>query len=175
MYELDKKKFGAFVALLRREKGWTQRELAERLYISDKAVSKWETGASIPDTALLMPLAELLGVSVTELLRCERLGGGMDAGQVEDLVKTAISYGAQKRSAPGARAGTGRPCTRSASLLGGACLVGACSRAGSARTRRCSICSAPSSARISCSSLGSGCLPTTTRTASAPSATGPSA
>lgn len=46
MYELDKKKFGAFVARLRREKGWTQRELAERLYISDKAVSKWETGVS---------------------------------------------------------------------------------------------------------------------------------
>lgn len=46
MYELDKKKFGAFVGRLRREKGWTQRELAERLYISDKAVSKWETGVS---------------------------------------------------------------------------------------------------------------------------------
>ena len=68
MYELDKKKFGAFVALLRREKGWTQRELAERLYISDKAVSKWETGESVPDTGKLLPLANALGVSLDWLL-----------------------------------------------------------------------------------------------------------
>lgn len=47
MYELDKQKFGAFVAALRKEKGMTQRQLAERLYISDKAVSKWETGGSL--------------------------------------------------------------------------------------------------------------------------------
>lgn len=46
MYEIDKREFGAFVARLRREKGYTQRELAEKLFISDKAVSKWETGAS---------------------------------------------------------------------------------------------------------------------------------
>lgn len=124
MYELDKKKFGAFVGQLRREKGWTQRELAERLYISDKAVSKWETGASIPDTALLMPLAELLGVSVTELLRCERLGSGMDAGQVEDLVKTAISYGAQKPERAWRKGGRWPAVYALCLLLGGVCLVG---------------------------------------------------
>lgn len=124
MYELDKKKFGAFVGQLRREKGWTQRELAERLYISDKAVSKWETGASIPDTALLMPLAELLGVSVTELLRCERLGGGMDAGQVEDLVKTAISYAAQKPERAWRKSGRWPAVYTLCLLLGGICLVG---------------------------------------------------
>lgn len=94
MFEIDKQKFGAFVAELRKEKGFTQKELAQRLFISDKAVSKWETAASIPDTALLIPLAELLGVSVTELLMCERIKGNnaLDAGQVEGIVKTAISY-----------------------------------------------------------------------------------
>ncbi len=46
MFELDKAKFGAFVAALRRERGYTQKELANFLYISDKAVSKWETGVS---------------------------------------------------------------------------------------------------------------------------------
>lgn len=46
MYELDKRKFGAFVSQLRKEKGYTQKELSERLMISDKAISKWETGVS---------------------------------------------------------------------------------------------------------------------------------
>ena len=46
MFNIDKKKFGAFVAALRTEKGITQKELSEQLCISDKAVSKWETGVS---------------------------------------------------------------------------------------------------------------------------------
>lgn len=46
MFEIDKVKFGAFVAQLRKEQGMTQKELAQKLYISDKAVSKWETGVS---------------------------------------------------------------------------------------------------------------------------------
>lgn len=98
MYELDKEKFGAFVAQLRKEKGYTQKELAERLYISNKAVSKWETGASIPDTALLVPLAEQLGVTVTELLLCQRQPAAqpMDAGTVEEVVKAAIHYAEEK-------------------------------------------------------------------------------
>ena len=96
MYELDKQKFGAFVAALRKEKGMTQRQLAERLYISDKAVSKWETGVSVPDTALLQPLAECLGVTATELLLCERRQPDepLDSGTVEHVVQAAIQYGA---------------------------------------------------------------------------------
>ena len=47
VYDMDKAAFGAFVAGLRKEKGWTQRELAEQLHITDKAVSKWETGGSL--------------------------------------------------------------------------------------------------------------------------------
>ena len=50
----------------------TQKELAQRLFVSDKAVSKWERGLSMPDVALLAPLSELLGVTVTELLRGQR-------------------------------------------------------------------------------------------------------
>ena len=46
MFEIDKAKFGAFVAQLRKEKGLMQKELAEKLYVSDKAVSKWERGVS---------------------------------------------------------------------------------------------------------------------------------
>ena len=47
MYELDKARFGPFVAQLRKEKGLTQKALAQQLFISDKAVSKWETGGSL--------------------------------------------------------------------------------------------------------------------------------
>lgn len=46
MFNIDKQEFGAFIAMLRKEKGITQKELAEQLFISDKAVSKWETGVS---------------------------------------------------------------------------------------------------------------------------------
>ncbi len=67
MTHIDKQKFGTFIAMLRKEKGITQKELAEQLFISDKAVSKWETAASVPNIDLLIPLANLLGVTVTEL------------------------------------------------------------------------------------------------------------
>lgn len=94
MFAIDKNKFGAFVAERRKEKGFTQKELARQLFLSDKAVSKWETGTSLPDTPLLIPLAELLDVSVTELLLCEKMPQQtpMQTKQVEDIVKTAITY-----------------------------------------------------------------------------------
>lgn len=93
MYNIDKKEFGAFVAARRKEKGYTQKELAEKLYVSDKAVSKWETGTSIPDTALLIPLAELLGVTVTELLLCRKNGDkSLTPDDAEKAVQTAIGF-----------------------------------------------------------------------------------
>lgn len=73
MYSIDKEHFATFISELRKEKGFTQKELAEKLFISDKAVSKWERGLSLPDTALLIPLSEVLDVTVTELLKGERL------------------------------------------------------------------------------------------------------
>ncbi|MBR2409395.1 MAG: helix-turn-helix transcriptional regulator [Lachnospiraceae bacterium] len=99
MFEINKERFGAFVSLLRKEKGLTQKELAERLFISDKAVSKWETGTSIPDTALLMPLADLLGITVTELLLCKRMEttDTIDKSNMEDVVLTAISYSEEEQ------------------------------------------------------------------------------
>ena len=92
MYEINKREFGAFVAQLRKERGLTQKDMAEKLFISDKAISKWETGVSIPDVSLLIPLSELLGVTVTELLQCRRGTGSLDTEQVENLVKTAVAY-----------------------------------------------------------------------------------
>ena len=65
---MDAKVTGAFIAQLRREQGLTQKELADCLGVTDKAVSRWETGKGLPDTALLKPLGDVLGVSVGELL-----------------------------------------------------------------------------------------------------------
>lgn len=64
-------KTGKYIAACRKEKGFTQADLAEKLYVTDKAVSKWERGLSLPDIALLEPLTELLGISITELFQGE--------------------------------------------------------------------------------------------------------
>ena len=69
---MDKAEFGAFVARNRKELGWTQKELAEKLHVTDKAVSKWERGLSYPDVTLLEPLAGVFGMGVTELVSCKR-------------------------------------------------------------------------------------------------------
>ena len=69
---IDNKKTGRFIAELRKSKGLTQNALAELLDISNKAVSKWETGEGLPDVSLLPPLAQALGVTVDELLAGER-------------------------------------------------------------------------------------------------------
>lgn len=65
-------KIGNFISLLRKEKGLTQKELGEKLYVSDKAVSKWERGISLPDITLLKKMAELLDVDVSEILEGKR-------------------------------------------------------------------------------------------------------
>lgn len=97
MFTIDKEKFGSFVAQLRKEKGLMQKELAEKLCVSDKAVSKWERGLSIPDVTLLIPLAQTLGVTVTELLECRRIPNAeaMDPGQTEELVQRVIGMTAE--------------------------------------------------------------------------------
>ena len=69
--QLDAATLGAFVARVRAERGLTQRQLAERLYVSDKTVSKWERGLSLPSVPLLVPLAGALGLSISELMACE--------------------------------------------------------------------------------------------------------
>ena len=64
--------FGEFLYGLRKEKGLTQAELAEALGVTNKAVSKWETGEAMPETSLLIPISRIFGVSVDELLNGRR-------------------------------------------------------------------------------------------------------
>ena len=70
---MDQIKIGRFIAECRRLQGLTQAQLAEKLNITDRAVSKWETGRSMPDAALMLALCEILDISVNELLNGERV------------------------------------------------------------------------------------------------------
>ena len=70
---MDQIRTGKFIAAMRREKALTQRQLADALGISDKTVSKWETGKGLPEVSLMLPLCEILNISVNELLSGQRL------------------------------------------------------------------------------------------------------
>ena len=70
---MDQIKVGKFIAATRKEQGMTQANLAEKLGISDRAVSKWETGKSMPDSGIMLELCELLKINVNELLSGERI------------------------------------------------------------------------------------------------------
>ena len=76
---MDQIKIGKFMAECRRAQGLTQLQLAERLSVTDRAVSKWETGRAMPDSSLMLTLCDVLGISVNELLmgeRCQAAGQG---------------------------------------------------------------------------------------------------
>ena len=69
---MDQSKIGRFIAQMRKELGMTQKQLADHLQISDKTISKWETGKGLPEVSLMMPLCDILKISVNELLSGER-------------------------------------------------------------------------------------------------------
>ena len=71
-HDVEAKEFGRFIAGMRKEKKMTQAELAEKIHVTDKAVSRWERGLGFPDIQTIEPLAQALGISVLELMRSER-------------------------------------------------------------------------------------------------------
>ncbi len=86
---MDSKKFGSFIAEIRREQGLTQAELAGRINVTDKAVSRWERGIGFPDINTFEPLAKALGLSVIELIKSEK-GESLSAGDAEAAVADTI-------------------------------------------------------------------------------------
>lgn len=70
---MDQVKIGKFIAQCRKEKGLTQMQLAEALNITDRAVSKWETGRAMPDSSIMLQLCKILEISVNDLLCGERV------------------------------------------------------------------------------------------------------
>ena len=89
MKQINKKDFGEFVSRKRKEKNMTQKDIAEKLYVSIQDVSKWERGQSLPDISLLMPLAKLLDVELVNLLEA-REEKTEDSQKFENLLEKIV-------------------------------------------------------------------------------------
>ena len=89
-------KIGKFISKVRKEKKLTQKQLAERLGITDRAISKWENGKSMPDLSLLKPICNILDISINELLSGEYTEN--KEGNLEDNFVNAINYSKKKQN-----------------------------------------------------------------------------
>ena len=87
---MDKEKIGGLISALRKELGMTQKELADQLHVSDRTVSKWERGAGLPDPSVMIALADILGITVNELLVGERAPEGSKKSEDGEAVKEAL-------------------------------------------------------------------------------------
>ena len=85
---MDPKKTGMIILEARKMLKMTQKDLADKLYVSDKAVSKWERGLCFPDISVLIPLTEILNISLYDLLRGEKV----NKKEVEETLKNTINY-----------------------------------------------------------------------------------
>ncbi len=72
---MDQIKIGNFISQLRHEKGWTQQQLADLLFVTNKTISRWETGVYMPDVEMLQLLSKTFDVGINELLAGKRLSG----------------------------------------------------------------------------------------------------
>lgn len=104
---LDQKKTGMFINEVRKEKGLTQKQLAEEIGVSDKAVSKWENGRGMPDTSLIPELCRVLDININELLSGERLSKDAYNGKAENnMVELIKDNEKTKRENIGSAIGT---------------------------------------------------------------------
>ena len=94
---MEPTRISRFIAERRKALGLTQRQLAEQLSVSDKAVSKWETGRGLPDVLLMPPLCAALGITVNDLLSGERVGEGDYRKKAEENMMELIRENAENR------------------------------------------------------------------------------
>ena len=94
---MEPTRIGRFIAERRKALGLTQRQLAEQLSVSDKAVSKWETGRGLPDVLLMPPLCAALGITVNDLLSGERVGEGDYRKKAEENMMELMRENAENR------------------------------------------------------------------------------
>ena len=95
---MDQIKIGKFISTLRKEQNLTQAELAAKLGVTDRAISKWENGRGLPDLSLVVPLSEALNISINELLSGERIEKERYERDIE-CVTDKIPYAAKEERA----------------------------------------------------------------------------
>lgn len=91
---MDVIKIGEFLAKLRKEHGWTQEQLGERLGVTNKTVSRWEKGNYLPPVEMLQILSQMYGLTINELLSGERLTREQYQEKAEENIKTTLSASA---------------------------------------------------------------------------------
>lgn len=94
---MDLVKTGKFLQELRKEKGLTQEQLAEKMCVARRTVSRWETGSNMPDMDILMELSDLYAVDLRDILSGERKSGRMDEELKETVLKVA-DYGNEEKA-----------------------------------------------------------------------------
>ena len=94
---MDAEKFGGFVQRRRKELGLTQADLAEKLHITPKAVSRWERGVGFPDINLLQPLADALDITIVELMHGEKIEKELSKEEASSLVTQTVDQMEQQR------------------------------------------------------------------------------
>ena len=104
-YGMNQSKIGTFIADKRREKNMTQAELAEKIGVSNKTISKWENGKCMPDYAVIQSLCEELGITVSELMDGEDASKdslrAYDEEQILDLLRRTQTLESQRNSLSG--------------------------------------------------------------------------
>lgn len=95
---MNQEKIGNFISKIRKDKKITQKQLAEKLGITDRAISKWENGKSMPDLALLKPLCNILDITINELLSGEYISKNKIENKLEDNIVNAINYSKKKQN-----------------------------------------------------------------------------
>ncbi len=88
---MDQTKIGAFLKTLRKEKELTQEQLAEKLNVSNRSISRWETGSTLPDISILIELSEFYGVDIKEIINGERKSEDMNE-ETKELMNTVVDY-----------------------------------------------------------------------------------
>ena len=95
---MNNEKTGMLIAQIRKEKGLTQKQLADRIGVSNATISKWETAKGFPDISLIEPLAEVLDISVSEIIAGERLESSPKTDDIiSDLVDISINEQNRKK------------------------------------------------------------------------------
>ncbi|MEE1505118.1 MAG: helix-turn-helix transcriptional regulator [Acutalibacteraceae bacterium] len=95
---MDAQKLGSFIATQRKELGLTQADLAEKLHVTDKAISRWERGLGLPDINTIEPLSVALNVSVVEVMKSELLTEAITEQDTSNVIKDVINLLEKKRA-----------------------------------------------------------------------------